>query len=362
MACLPVPPTSKKRSGVGSLPKEDTPQFIGPRSTPSLQANTGGPLTVESFATAEEYISFVVREAREVLPDNSSITMKEEVKGAISSSSSSSSSTTTTIANSSSPTKTSTGAKRKPKIASYMAHLSLSSLSSCPKCNLPPTMEWRVSVRTDFEELSRYFSEIHISGVVKKLKPNKENDFVGGDGDNTQSDVFPPMKDREGWKSYCLSYNWQGEPARLPSATILLRMDQVMVRKVLSHMISYIPNKYNEINNADGDDGNMDESDSEDESESRGSIPLSNLTRLHSTWIYSLAARLDTPLHSDTQSVLRGGLRKLCKIRSGIDINAVRDRSGGGEEQFIILPMINTLIEIFGSVFGQGGEREIYPK
>ena len=176
------------------------------------------------------------------------------------------------------------------------------------------------------------------------------------------------MKDRAGWIEFCLGDVVDGTGRRKVSngaeakASLLMQMDQVMVRKVLGHLMEYIPrkNKYEVV--AGGSD--MKDVESEEESylscssddsdgENRGKRPAQFFSSTHAAWLYALSARLETPLHGDTCASLRGGIRSLATLRG---------RGFCGREGAEVLPGVNTVLEIWGRCFGQASEEEIDPR
>lgn len=96
-----------------------------------------------------------------------------------------------------------------------------------------------------------------------------------------------------------------------PTTKLLMQMDQVMIRRVMSHLIHFICEGW-------------------------------NLTHGHSTWLYALAARLDRSVHRDEAVVIYNLLKKLTSLRAAMDDAEV-------------LARINTLILIYGVYFEQGG-------
>ena len=80
-------------------------------------------------------------------------------------------------------------------------------------------------------------------------------------------------------------------------------------------------------------------------------------------WLYALLARLEKPLHQDMAAVIRQLFRRCCALRAGLNSSeAARcsSRSSSDElspEDETNLALLNTLIVITGSYFGQG---EIY--
>ena len=101
----------------------------------------------------------------------------------------------------------------------------------------------------------------------------------------------------------------------LPSVSLLLQMDQVMVRKVLSHLSHYVR---------------------------EGWSPVSVQ---RSAWIYSLLARLEKPIHRDDAAVLFGLLKVLTRVRATVRV-VDEDRSD--------LARLNVMIVLITIYFEQG--------
>lgn len=97
-----------------------------------------------------------------------------------------------------------------------------------------------------------------------------------------------------------------------PSVSLLIQMDQVMTRRVLMHLTSWVV---------------------EDD------FPMSHHRAL---WLYALLARLEKPLHRNESALLRSILRTCCKLR------AVEKTCSN------TLPLLNVLIAIVGVYFEQG--------
>ena len=200
-----------------------------------------------------------------------------------------------------------------------------------------PSEWWEVTL-ANFERLRDYLEECRLKGIGGKL---------------TDRTAFPPMKDRAGWHMFCVGSDeangnsnayfgddyseveksenspivgnneaaedipeWQKDiPARghAPSVRLLAQMDQVLVRRVLSHLTYYTRQGW-------------------------------ELTAQQSAWIYALLARLEKPVHRDDASTLFGMLKVLTLSRSKLDMT--RNRKD--------LARLNVLIALIGVYFEQG--------
>lgn len=193
--------------------------------------------------------------------------------------------------------------------------------------------EWVKATLDNFEKLRDYMEECRSEGIGGKL---------------TDRISLPPMKDRSGWHMFCMggdeangnvnSYfgeeyigadnndkdtepvlpQWQRDiPAdgHAPSVRLLAQMDQVLVRRVLSHLCHYTNQGW-------------------------------KLTPQRSAWLYALLARLEKPVHRDDASTLFALLKVLTRCRSKVDV-----QSGHRSNE---LAYLNVLIVLIGIYFEQG--------
>lgn len=219
--------------------------------------------------------------------------------------------------------------------------------------------EWTTIVISNFEQLRGYLEDCRSKGV-------------GGKESNRRP--LPPMKDRVSWFTFCVGigdatnnnlaqgnshHDTGGTPgmhngvivvnatrqnaqnkgptstrdtppawrANLPddgyspTVQLLCQMDQVMIRRVLSHLTHFVHCGW-----------------------LIGSRKLSE-------WIYALLARLEKPIHRDDAAVMFSLLKDLCLARSKIDCNDDAAAERGDSE----LRKLNTLITLIGVYFEQGG-------
>ena len=205
------------------------------------------------------------------------------------------------------------------------------------KDHLPKNQAWIEATINNFEKLQTYLENCKKEGIG---------------GKKTDRIPFPQMKDRSGWHIFCVgkddasgnvnSYfggedddcdannddtlfeddadlpEWRkaGIPVdgHSPSVQLLCQMDQVLIRRVLSHLSHYVCEGW------------------------------SPLTPQRSSWIYALLARLEKPVHRDDAAVLFGLLKVLTLARSKVNAD---DRDG--------LSRLNTLIVLIGIYYEQGG-------
>ncbi|KAL7569164.1 hypothetical protein ACA910_016990 [Epithemia clementina (nom. ined.)] len=195
---------------------------------------------------------------------------------------------------------------------------------------------------------------------------------ANGGGAFEKKIALPPMKDRAAWHLFCVGkldaegnagdyYDddeddmpdtsdnaaqesqvaaWEegllGQEAGhyWPTASLLLQMDQVMVRRVLSHLTYFVCEGW-------------------------------SLTAARSAWLYALATRLDRPVHRDDAVVIYKLVKRLTTLRAEWvppprhDTNAAAatttTKSLDMQNHIHLLGRLNTLILIFAVYFEQGG-------
>jgi survival of motor neuron protein-interacting protein 1 len=196
-----------------------------------------------------------------------------------------------------------------------------------PTAQHVPSRAWVDGTLANFSSLRSYLDTCHREGVGGKL---------------TQRTPVPPMKDRTGWHFFCVgqdeargnvgsyfedevdkdtvekqqqNYDWQVPPnGHEPSLELLLQLDQVMIRKVLSHLAHYAYQGW-------------------------------SVSVKRTAWLYALLSRLERPIHRDDAATLFGLLKCLAQFRS-----KVVDPSSSDE-----LARLNVLVCIIGLYFEQGG-------
>lgn len=196
----------------------------------------------------------------------------------------------------------------------------------------PPNQEWVDTALSNFSQLRSYLDLCHEQGV-------------GGKG--TDRIPVPPLRDCAGWHVFCVGLDeargntgcyfdedeenddddknddatavWRKNlppEGNKPSVRLLLQMDQVMVRRVLSHLAHYVQEGW------------------------------SPRVQQRSEWLYALLARLDRPIHRDDAASLYGLLKDLTVSRASLKVT----QNNQGE-----LARLNTLTAIVGLYFEQGG-------
>ena len=110
-----------------------------------------------------------------------------------------------------------------------------------------------------------------------------------------------------------------------PSVSLMCQMDQVMIRRVLSHLSYYVHEGW------------------------------SPETPQKSAWIYSLLARLERPIHRDDAATLFGLLKKLTLVRATLKVHAADDYQATASGDRTELARLNVLILLIGVYFEQGG-------
>ncbi len=213
------------------------------------------------------------------------------------------------------------------------------SIQHLPK--LETANEWSESVVSNFERLRGY------------LERSKAKGFGGK---QTARKPLPTMKDRPSWHIFCVGVDeargnsgayfaddydtttntpadeknkdgdktedipaWRKnlpEHGYEPSVCLLLQMDQVMIRRVLSHLAYYV------------------------------NLGWSVTSGRRAEWIYALLARLEKPVHRDDAAILFSLLKNLTMTRSKIDPSETNRNN---------LAKLNVLIVIVGKYFEQAG-------
>jgi survival of motor neuron protein-interacting protein 1 len=194
--------------------------------------------------------------------------------------------------------------------------------------------QWVDHTLSNFSCLREYLERCHAQGIG---------------GKETNRLHLPPMNDRSGWHIFCVGVDdargnegsyfddhdmnseetkagddgevkpptWMSDlPTKgyAPSASLLLQMDQVLVRRVRSLLIYYIKD---------------------------GWAPTS---AQRAEWIYGLLSRLERPIHREEAAVLFGLLKSLTQTRADLDTTISRQE----------LARVNVLIAIIGIYFEQG--------
>lgn len=223
---------------------------------------------------------------------------------------------------------------------------------------LPRNPIWQERTLANFERLRDYLEQCREHGV----------------GGKNHRIAVPSMKDRSGWHVFCVGDNeasgnagayfddddddddsdendkkndttkasstgdeeaveeeipeWRRPGAippegHAPSVSVICQMDQVMIRRVLSHLSYYVREGW------------------------------SPATPQKSAWIYSLLARLERPIHRDEAANLFGLLKKLTQLRATLKVHDDDDATAGGDRAD--LARLNVLVLLIGVYFEQGG-------
>jgi gem associated protein 2 len=141
--------------------------------------------------------------------------------------------------------------------------------------------------------------------------------FQDSDNDETEKevDVFP-------WKENLPATGYT------PTVSLLLQMDQVMIRRVLQHLTHCATNE---------------------------GFPIAGQ---RAAWLYALLARLERPIHRDDAVTLYSLLKKMTALREQIPFQDERDDQQQTNVQSPdrkSLATLNVLIAIVGMYFEQGG-------
>jgi survival of motor neuron protein-interacting protein 1 len=204
---------------------------------------------------------------------------------------------------------------------------------------LPRNRFWIEKTIANFENLRIYLEKCKDEGIG---------------GKKTERIPLPPMKDRPGWHVFCVgdaeaqgnagSYfhddddddddqdgsleeevpEWRkGIPpnGHTPSTRLVLQLDQVLVRRVLSHLCHYV---------------------------SEGWSPLAPE---RAAWLYALLAKLERPIHRDDAAILYSLLKKLTQVRATLKAD---ERTN--------IASLNILIVLVAVYFEQGDGRTMARK
>ncbi|XP_049849457.1 gem-associated protein 2-like [Schistocerca gregaria] len=128
----------------------------------------------------------------------------------------------------------------------------------------------------------------------------------------TSDDTRLP-KDENGWRRFCLGSADSSDSPKLPTPSLLCRLDEVSVVRLLKYHIRWATDRESE------------------------------LTEESVVWLFSLLVALDTPLNASTQAELRSLMCRCCELRS---------KTPPSDSAFL-LPKLNILITIISVVFGQ---------
>jgi survival of motor neuron protein-interacting protein 1 len=147
------------------------------------------------------------------------------------------------------------------------------------------------------------------------------------DGENEQDSAMEEEEEGEQpeWRRYLQQHSTHGGGGMKPSVSLLIQMDQVMTRRVLSHLISWVV---------------------------EDNFPMSYQRSL---WIYALLARLEKPLHRNESALLRTILRTCCQLRA----ECTKEDEDDGKTS--VLPLLNVLIVIVGIYYEQGPQAMSIP-
>ena len=208
---------------------------------------------------------------------------------------------------------------------------------------LPRNKAWIDTTIEGFVELRSYLEETRLKGIG---------------GKKTDRTPLPPMKDRSGWHIFCVGEEeargntgsyfgddndnttskaqqntrvsegeeaskppWQSavpSEGYTPGVRLLNQMDQVLVRRVLSHLQHYTSLGW-------------------------------PMTPKRAAWIYALLARLEKPVHREDAAILFGLLKTLTASRAKLSDVQTDDRKA--------LAQLNLLIVIIGIFFEQGASK-----
>lgn len=182
--------------------------------------------------------------------------------------------------------------------------------------------EWVDGTIANFSSIREYLEHCRQKGVG---------------GKSTERIPVPPMKDRLNWHIFCVGYDEahgnegsyfeesdeELEPENTgcnapkegyePTVELLLQLDQVMIRNVISHLSYYAEQGW-------------------------------TISAARTKWLYALFSRLERPIHRDDAATMYGMLKHLTQVRSKTNPDKAE-----------VLARINVLICVIGLYFEQGG-------
>jgi survival of motor neuron protein-interacting protein 1 len=152
-------------------------------------------------------------------------------------------------------------------------------------------------------------------------KSNESLDSIAIDSNPVEKETMTVPPPVDSWRTHVPSTGY------VPTTSLLLQMDQVMVRKLLSHLVHY---------------------------STEGWV----MTRQRAVWCYALLARLQTPLHREQAVMLYHWCKTLTAQRANYLVqqnNKTRIKQGPNKSTGCCLASLNTIIAILGIQYGQGG-------
>ena len=217
-------------------------------------------------------------------------------------------------------------------------------IALCPK-GMKPCTDWESKILADFSDLRQYLCTM------------RDRIGRGENGGYSQRSIdIPNRNDGKGWRRLCFGVgyyscsNLSSGVAALsgaPSMTLLMSMDTLTVKSVLSHHVSWLDSPSS---------GSSDESDDSLHDANNGT-PNDNdgrhcLSVCAAAWLYALLACLDKPLCLNSAAVVRQIFRRCCYIRSNLSTGRFCSNDIAPRQ----LSCLNLLITISGHYFGQAGK------
>mmetsp|Transcript_9067 Transcript_9067/g.34209 ORF Transcript_9067/g.34209 Transcript_9067/m.34209 type:complete len:411 (-) Transcript_9067:256-1488(-) len=257
-----------------------------------------------------------------------------------------------------------------------------------PKCpeGLRAPLQWKRSALAQFVDLRQYLRRWLARGMGSKARGRRI--------------AVPPLKDGWAWRCFCLgppegsaAEDGQQRP-RAPGAELLLQFDQVLIRRLLEHHVSWLlgdePTPRSEVHHGEEGpealpNGNDDKGEDRElrwprkRKRAKGTAspftPSSAetprpkpLSRARAVWLYAMLARLERPLDANGEALVRQLYLALSTLRAGMATSAKRQTSPQATEadrSYALssatakhLASINLLITITGQFFGQAGTEE----
>lgn len=171
------------------------------------------------------------------------------------------------------------------------------------------------------EEYLRLKKELLASQLIDNItkSDNINNDEI--DIDDTIDGLSEDIAINKAIANASVCPAWEGATDVIPTTSLLLQFDQVMTQKILGYHVEWLTTR--------------------------------QLSSSRGKWLYSLLAKLEKPLHQDISALMRQLYRRCSILRYDLTNNNNNNNKLTFDDQLAVL---NLLISITGSYFGQGEE------
>eukprot|EP01038_Epipyxis_sp_PR26KG_P012487 gene12487-16753_t len=165
-------------------------------------------------------------------------------------------------------------------------------------------------------------SDNHDSNIIdaKRIDNGSRIIFTSKEDDNNDN-IYDNNNDVT--VSQPQSQTWDGAQNVAPAISVLLQFDQVLTQKLFAFHVEW--------------------------------MELRNISSARGKWIYGLLARIEKPVCQATVALIRQLYRRCCSLRYSLTMDHTDNIDFDTD-----LAMLNMLISITGSYFGQGSEEFLY--